>query len=59
MQIGERATALADGGAYSFDDHGFGGHWGWVLSSVTRAARASRPTRHAELVRVLVLCAVC
>ncbi|GAA3036755.1 hypothetical protein GCM10010448_18900 [Streptomyces glomeratus] len=59
MQIGERAAALADGCANGFDDHGFRGHGGLVLSSVTRAARASRPTRHAELVRVLVLLAVC
>ncbi|GGM85614.1 hypothetical protein GCM10011578_000540 [Streptomyces fuscichromogenes] len=60
MQVGERATAPADGGAYGFDDHGFRGHGGSVLSSVTRAAQGRPgPARHAELERVLVLCAVC
>jgi hypothetical protein len=26
VQVGERAAALADGGADCFHDHGFGGH---------------------------------
>ncbi len=59
VQVGERAAAPADRGAYGFDDHGFRGHGGCVLSSVDPRGAGVPATRHAELVRVLVLCAVC
>ncbi|BAU82890.1 lysophospholipase [Streptomyces laurentii] len=57
MEVGERAVALADGGAYGFDDDGFRGHE-LVLSSPgtgvpgTPPVDGSRGTARTGLVRV-------